>query len=335
MKKYFLLLVAACSALACSRENEDLVLPTNPADFPLQLVLDSDEEGAFEDSDETEMAFTFTDRFDPTGKELGGVLKTLSSPVKVSCQITDLEGFSTINEYILGLTAYYEIDDCTTSEDNNLDLDLAVDYTTGVFSFTFPAQVEEVKIAFELNDALFDDGVQNDDRGFSVEVLGIENAMEEVVINTDQSFEHKVLDDEYIFGEYALEFTEENFTKLKELFGGVNADIANTAFNEVEAVEFEFSLEELAVKVVLIETEMVTECGDTEEENVAYEVEGEYESLTEDDVNGEIEFVVALEDESGAVEEISFSGTFSISGDDLQLTLETEDAAAVTLILKK
>lgn len=330
MKKIALYSLAALLTLACSRENGDIVTPTAPKDLPLQMVLDADEAGEFEDSDEVEMEFTFTDRFDPTGKEPGGVLVTLDIPVVVNCQIKDAEGFENLSDYILDITAFYEFDDCTEE-----DVDLTYDLSSGAFSFTFPADVEAVKIAFEVSEDLFDDDVLNDDRGFVVEVLGLENASNNVVINTDTEFEFKVLDDELVFGAYQLALNEANYASLLSLFAGINEDIDATAFADLDAIEVEINHEEIGMKVILTETEMVEECGETEEENIEFEIEGEFEELTDDDTAGDIEFIVEIEQEDGSVEEVAFAGSFEVDGNTLTLTLENEDEVEFTLILEK
>ncbi len=304
---------------ACSKENKDVVTPTSPEDMPVQIVLDADEDGNVEDDDKATMAFTFTDRMDPTGEEIGGITPTLSQPATITCMIKDPEGFSNLGDYILDIKALYEIDDCTEA-----DITVTYDLSTGEFSFEFPAGVEEVEVEFELDDALFDDDVVSDDRGFVVEVLGLSNTSDKVVINTDTEFEYKVLDDELIFGEYELDLTQQNLNMLKTLFGAVNEDLADLDLTDIDAFEMEVSLEDIEFKTVLIEEE-ADECDPADFGNVEVSVEGEFEELTDDELTGEIEFIVELEADNGAVEEFTYKGSFEINGDDLILTLECED----------
>jgi len=321
MKLKNIAIVAVVLLAACTKENKDVVKPTAPKDLPLQIILDEDEAAEIEDEDKTEMVFTFTDRYKGSENEPGGFTPTLTQGVRVNCKIVDPEGFSTLTDYITGISAYYEIDDCT-----NQDVDVQVNLSTGEFSVEFPAEVEELIVEFELNDGLFDDNTLNgDDRGFKVQVVGLSATHEPVVINTNVEFEHVVLDDEKIFGEYELELNQSNFDNFKKLFGDLDEDIAAVLFNKIDAIELEISTEDFEVKIITTDTEQVTECGTIETVNIEFEVEGELEELTDDDVQGELEFIVELEDDKGFVEEITFKGEFTISGDSLSLTLESED----------
>ncbi|WP_417590316.1 hypothetical protein [Owenweeksia hongkongensis] len=319
MKKIIYSSLMLAILAACSKENKDVVTPTSPEDMPIQIVLDADEDGNVEDDDKATMAFTFTDRMDPTGEEIGGITPTLSQPATITCMIKDPEGFGNLGDYILDIKALYEVDDCTEA-----DITVTYDLSTGEFSFEFPAGVEEVEVEFELNDALFDDDVVSDDRGFVVEVLGLSNTSEKVVINTDTEFEYKVLDDELIFGEYELDLTQQNLDMLKTLFGAVNEDLADLDLADIDAFEMEVSLEDIEFKTVLIEEE-ADECDPADFSNVEVSVEGEFEELTDDELTGDIEFIVELEADNGAVEEFTYEGSFEINGDDLILTLECED----------
>lgn len=331
MKKAIYSLLALGALAACSKETKDVVKPRSAEDMPIQIILDEDEDGNVEDDDKAKMAFTFTDRIDPTGKELGGITPSLSQPATISCLIKDPEGFSNLADYILDIKAVYEVDDCTEE-----DITVTFDLSTGEVSFDFPAGVEEVEVEFELDDTFFDDDVVSDDRGFVVEVLGLSNTSENVVINTDTEFEYKVLDDELIFGEYELELTQENLDRLKTLFAEVNEDLADLSLADIDAFEMEVSLEEIEFKTVLIEEE-ADECDPTDFDNVEVSVEGEFEELTDDEQTGDVEFVVELEDENGFVEEFTYKGSFEINGDDMTLTLECEDleTGEVTLSFKR
>ncbi len=331
MKKLAYSALACLALVGCTKENKDVVMATSPENLPLQIVLDADEDGNVEDDDKAEIAFTFTDKIDPTGVELGGITQTLSAPVLVKCQITDIEGFDNLADYIKEIKAVYEIDDCT-----EMDVDVTANLNTGEFSFYFPAGVEELVIEVELDEDLFDDDAVSEDRGFVVEVLGIEAASENVVINTATKFEYKVLDDELIFGEYELELNDDNLAKVKELFAGVNEDLAETLIAAIDAIEMEVSLEDVEFKIVLVEEEE-DECEAGEFDNVEIEIEGELEELTDDALSGEIEFVVEVEEDNGAVEEFTFEGEFEINGEELTLTLSCEDLEVeeVTLVLAK
>ncbi len=330
MKIPFYSIVACLMLAACTKENDDVVKPISPDDMPLQIVLDEDKVAELEDEDKTEMVFTFTSRFDASGAELGGITKTMNNGAWVDCKIAEIEGFNSIDSYIKGITAYFEVDECTTQE-----VQTNVDLNTGLFSIEFPANVEELVVEFELDETLFDDGVQNtDSRGFKVEIIGLRDVSEAVVITTTVAFEHLVLDDEVIYGEYELVQNSANFDNFKSLFESLNEDIEALSFADIDKIELAIGAEEIELKLVTTATEDVTECGNTETVNIEIEIEGEFEDLTDHDFNGELEFVVEVEDDEGFIEEVVFKGTFTRNGDSLTLILESEDAGVGPITLE-
>ncbi|NJO03594.1 MAG: hypothetical protein HC880_19635 [Bacteroidia bacterium] len=111
---------------------------------------------------------------------------------------------------------------------------------------------------------------------------------------------------------------------FKALFGLVNEDIANLSADDVEEIIFEFGALELTIEVVLKEEEEVSECGETEMENIVIEIEGEYEELTDDDLAGDIEFVGEVENDDETVSEFTYAGAFGIENGVLTLTLQGE-----------
>jgi len=113
---------------------------------------------------------------------LGGAIIPLEQDVTVQFAITGFEGFSQLSDYIKGAEAFYEIDDCTTSQDQGKDLDLQFDVATDTGSVTFPAGVEEIEIEFETDESLFDDAVFNtDERSVTIQLTGISNNNNKVV----------------------------------------------------------------------------------------------------------------------------------------------------------
>ncbi|GAB4412382.1 MAG: hypothetical protein OHK0039_18340 [Bacteroidia bacterium] len=327
--------------VGCDRLNDGVIYPIDLDDYPQVLRFDDDGDGDIEDGDKVEIVLSLLDRRDPEGEELGGTTVPLTADATVTFQVVDAEGFDNLGDYLLDWSAYYEIDDCTTSDDAGIDLGLAFDIATGIGSVRFPKDVEEVIVEFELSDARFDDDVVNGDgRGFKVVLLEIASAGgESVAVNPDLEFEYVVLDDELIFGKWALDTGDPaQFAAFVALFGLVDEDIAALTAAEVDEIEIEFKYAEVGVVVVLKEEETVEECGDIEVVNVEIEVEGEYEELTDDDLEGDIEFAESIEQEDGSEIEFVYAGTFKIEGNQLTLTLEGEyddNSTEQTLVLTR
>lgn len=306
---------------SCDKRNAGVVEPIDPNNLPQVILFDEEEAGELENSDETSFTLKLLDRIDPTGEELGGKIIPLTSDVTVNFEITEFEGFDNIADYILGASAQYEIDDC-----NDGEVAITFNTTTGVGSVTFPAGVEEVEVNFELNDALFDDDEVNEDsRGFKVKITGLTNATN-VVANTELEFEHIVLDDDVIFGEWSFDIAD--LENLKDIFGDANEDIADLEEDDINEIKIEFGLTGFEIKIELVETEL-DDCG--EEENIEIEIEAEYNDLTDDATSGDISFIIEKENEDGSVEELEYSGTFEINNGVLTITLEDGKSFSVYL----
>ena len=340
--RHSLLLMLSMAVLAtCSKRDEDLVEPLSLEAYPQVIFPDDEGDGDVEDGDKVGIKLTLLDRVDPTGDELGGLIIPLEEDVTVNFVIKDPEGFSNLGEYFLEWIAFYEIDDCTTSEDLDEDLNLTFNANTGEGSVTFPRDVEEIEIEFELTEDLFDDDEFNEDgRGFVFQLTGVESGGESVKVNTDLEFEYEVLDDEGIFGEWELDIDDaEQFENFKNLFGLVDGDIAELEAEDVDEIVIEFKYDELSVLVVLVEEELVEECGESEMENVEIEIEMDYDDLTDDALSGEASFEGEIEFEDGSVGEFEYGGEFSIDGDQLTITLEgeydDESTDVITLVLSK
>ena len=323
--KYALIPLLALILLGgCGRRDQDVIYPVAADDLPQILLFDDEGDGDTEDSDEIEITLTLADRVDPSGDDLRGTVVPLTEAVTVAFQVEDIAGIATLGDYILDWSAYYEIDDCTTSDDEGIDLGLSFDPVSGAGSVTFPAGIEEMVLAFEVREDLLDDDVFNaEGRGFTVVMTGLTTGSEAVVFNPDLTFTYQVLDDEGIYGKWELDpGNATEWAAFQTLFGLVSPDIAALSPAEVDAIELEFAYDALAVVVVLVETETVTECGESEEENLEIEIEAEYDDLTDDALEGELALIVEVEQADGTIEEAEYAGSFTITGSSLALTLE-------------
>ncbi|WP_207420105.1 hypothetical protein [Desertivirga brevis] len=332
-------MLLACSA--CDKQNDNLVSPLVEGDFPQILLLSDEGDGGLEDEDKFSFKITLADRVDPDREELGGKVIPLKEDVTVSFEVTDLKGFNTLSSYIKDAKAFYEIDDCTTSEDQDIDLKLVFDKNTGKGSVTFPAGVEEIEVEFETDEELFDDKVFNtNSRGLEIKLSGLKAGNEKVVVNTSNTFEYKVLDDEGIYGGYELDIKDPaEFQKFLSLFGLVNEDIRKLSVNDVKEIEIEFEYGELKAVVVLKETEEVDDCGEKEIKNKEIEIEADLEEIEDDKLEGDLELEGEVEQENGQEKEFSYKGSFKLVGKVLTLTLKGEyddiETEEVSLKLEK
>lgn len=320
---------------ACDKKNDDLVLPLK--DFPQVIKFDDEGDGGLEDEDNFSFTLTLNDKADPSGKELGGTVVPLKQNATVHFEIKDLEGFENIADYIKGWKAFYEIDDCTESD----DLPMEFDPVTGKGSVQFPASVAEIEIEFETDDSFFDDDIVNEEeRSLTIVFTDIEAGTENVVVNPASEFKYEVLDDEMIHGEWELDHEDpEMFTKFKSLFGMLSDDIAELNADDVDKIEISIEYNEINVLIELKETETVTECGETEEVNKTIEIETEIEELSTLASEGDIEFVGEIEQDNGIIKEFAYKGAFTITGNSLELTLQGEyddnETEETTLLLEK
>ncbi|RNI30501.1 hypothetical protein [Rufibacter latericius] len=330
-----------CTLSACDEKDEDVVTPLMGIAYP-QVVLFSDEgDGGLEDEDKFSFKITLADRVDPAGEDLGGKVVPLEKEVTVHFQITGTEGFTQLSDYIKDWTAFYEIDDCTTSEDQNIDLDLTFDPATGLGSVRFPAGVDEIEVEFETNEGLFEDDTFNSQgRGLVLKLIGLHGNSQNVVANTTSEFEYKVLDDEGVYGEWELDVEDASeFQNFKSLFGLISADIKDLKAEDVEEITIAFGYGEWKAEVKLQETEMIEECGKGKAENKVIELEAEFEELEDDKPEGKVEFAESIEQENGSEVDFTYAGTFQVIGKKLTLTLKGEyddsETSALTLHLKK
>lgn len=335
--------ILVCIALfaACDKENADLVHPLSTAEFPQVVILADEGDGDLEDEDKFSFKITLADRSDPTGKEPGGKVIPLEEDVTVQFAITGFEGFDRLQDYLLGGEAFYDIDDCTTSEDEGIDLNLQFNPATGTGSVRFPKGVEEIEIELETDPSRFDDNIFNtDERSLSIQLTGVSGDAKKVTVNKSAAFTFHVQDDEGIYGEWELDVDDETaFAKFKSLFGLINEDISELAADDVEEITLSFEYEEVKATIVLKETEIVDDCGAPSEENKVIEVEAKIEDIDDGDLEGDVEFGETLELDNGSFREFVYKGSFAITGGQLQLTLEGEfgddTTDEITLVLDK
>ncbi|WP_276485119.1 hypothetical protein [Paraflavitalea pollutisoli] len=342
MKRSWLyIMLAAFFAPACDKENDDLVTPLSANAFPQIVVFDDEGDGGLEDEDAFSFKLTLLDRNDSTGKEPAGRIIPLKEAVTVNFKVIDFQGFSKIADYIKAVKALYEIDDCTTSEDKGIDVPVQFDVTTGIGSVSFPAGVEEVEVEFEVDEDLFDDKLFNTKkRELTFQLTGITGNNTQVQANKTAAFNYSIQDDEGIYGEWEVDHKNAaEFARFKALFGLVNEDIKNLQASEVDEIAVEFEYGEVKVVVKLVEEEDVEECGSVERKNKEIEIEASIEDLTDDELEGDVEFGEKLELDNSSIAEFVYKGTFKVTGKKLVIVLkgelDDEETSKVTLTLEK
>lgn len=320
---YFLSIVLLA---ACSKRDKDITLPIDLNQRPLQLILDESESGVLEDDDKIELEFTFIDQLDTTGNSLEGQKYGHHSNLRVTADLTDQNGFNDFSSLITGVGAYYDIDDCSTSEDLNIDLNPTIDFTSQTISFDIPAGQTEIKFVLEIDPTVFDNDLIDSDRGFSVSISNIEGngAGASVKYVKDQAWEVKILDDEAIYGAWAYDHNDPSLTNFLTLFGNFNEDLSGLTAADIDEIEFEVELDEVKVKIVLVETIIITECGTSEEVNKEIEIEFDLDDLS-DALIGEMLLITEVEDPSGKIEEYEVSATFNIGASELSITFTFEN----------
>ncbi len=323
----FLILALA----ACDRKNDDLVDPRKPEDFPLVIVLSDEGDGDLEDNDEIGINLEILPLWDAATRSVDGKVTPPKTDVTVSFKVIDPKGFSNLSDYITGGKALYEIDDCTTSEDENINLNFTWDAAAGTGSFRWPAGVAEVEVVFEVKDDFFDDAaLSSEDRGFTFQITSVQGAGDAVKVNTDLSFEYQVLDEEGVFGSWELDASDSVvFADFLALFTPLNKDLEGLTADKVDKIEISFEYDKMEVKVELVETEE-DECDPTEQVPLEIEIEGDYAIDLDDLFNtlmADLELEGSFEDDNDNEVEFVLKGKFEINMADpseMTLTLEGE-----------
>ncbi len=330
LKTTFTLIAVLAVLVSCDRKEDDVIDPRLPEDFPIVIILSDELDGDYEDNDEVGIGLEILPVWDPVSRSIDGIIPTPGSDLRVHFEVFDPQDFSSLGDYITGGFAVYEIDDCTDSSDEDIDLDFTFDSSTGAGSFIWPAGVAELEVVLEVNDALFDDDAVNSDlRGFSFRLTSIEGpgTGSDIKLNSDIEFQYVVLDEEVLFGEWELDQNDtEQFARFIALFGSLNEDLQDISAEDIDAIEVNFDYEKMEIKVILVETEE-DECEPGELVNLEIEIEAEY-SIDFEDLfgtdSGELEFEGEAEMNDVPLEFV-LEGSYLINADGtLTITLSGE-----------
>jgi len=322
-KKLFV--ITALSVVGMAGCYDQAIHPVTEEAFPLKVVLDVTEGGTYESEDEYGLEVTFDGGVDPVEDENGEIIAgspegtrgPFSKDITVMFKLKDAEGIVIGSEVSLSEVKYVDpADECN-------ELEAAFTFNgDGSGSFTIPQQVEKVELVFSLDDGAVDDNLVNDDdRSFVLEMTGLSGATgNEVILDINNEFEYKVLDDEDIFTEWVLDHTNPDaLSAFITLFSPVNEDLESLIADDINEIKMGFEYDEVKIVVELVETEMEEECGEIEEKNLEIEIEGEFEV---EDGAIEIDFENADEDE------FAYEGSYTVTQGDpnlLGITLSGED----------
>jgi hypothetical protein len=342
LKKLIVPALAAITFLsACDKKNSELVEPLTSEEFPQVIRFDDAAGGELEDNDNFSFTLTLNERVDPGGNELSGTVVPLSQDVTVSFEVDEASGIDDLAAFVKDVKAFYEIDDCTNSDDAGIDLNLQFDPSTGKGSVRFPKDVQEIEIEFETDEEYLDDDILNDEpRTIAFRLTGVSSADATITYNPSLEFVFEVLDNEGIAGEWELDHEDdESLSNLRSLFGIINEEIGSVAKNDIDKVEFKIEYDEVTLVIELNETESIEECGETEVVNKLIELEAEIDEIDFLNNDGELEFTGEVEQQDGTLKEFTYKGSFQIVDDELLLTLTGEfgddETDEITLILKR
>lgn len=285
MKKIFYFL-SFISIIACSKRDEDVTEITNPQDFPKVIMLSDEFDADNEDNDAVGIAMEMLPIWSESNPNVDGEVLAPSETVRVFFKVFDYEGPGEINNYILGGKAFYEIDDCTTSEDENIELNFVWNADTKEGFFDWPAGISSIEVEFEVDPLHFDDDAVNEGgRGFSFQLTSIQTNDSRVKLQAAPEFRYHVIDEEGIFSSFDFDFNNPiSFEAFKSFFGNFDSDINDLEASAIDAIEFSFDHEKLEMTITLIETEE-DECDATEIVNKEIQVELEYDFDFEDLIN--------------------------------------------------
>lgn len=266
MKKKLYKIVVALSAFAIiSCADNDLSVKPNDDNFPLQLIVDTDEGGDLADAEDFGLEIKFADFI--------GDLPTETITLSYEIEGEDsFEGEVEIDEVIYEV----EVDDCTFERE--LDFDNEAKTITITADEDLGSLPEAFEVVFKLP------GNDDTEGGFKFTITSVQSTNASITIGEPSEFEYEVLDNE-VAGEWVWEFeTEEEFKEFKETFEVISPDLAELSFDDileddgVRAIVAQFEFGEMKFEIELAEEEEVCEDGETETDNKQIEIEAEYEA---------------------------------------------------------
>lgn len=306
----FILMATVFTSIRCADNQLDIV--PNDGEFPLQLIVDTDEGGDLADAEDYGLEIAFADY-------LGEL------PTETIILTYELEGEDSFNDAVEIDKVVYEIE----LEDCTFERELDFDSNAKTITISKDADLETLPESFEVIFTL--PAASDTQGGFTFKILNIESSNTNITVGEPSEFVYEVLDNE-LAGEWVWELEgEEDFEKFKSVFGTISADIEDLSYADileddgVRSIRIQFEYGEMKFEIELDETEEICEDGENENENKQLELEAEYEAE-----DGEVELTGShfiLGDDGEIADELDFIVEADYSLDEVN--------GIITLTIKK
>lgn len=248
--------------------DNDLDVYPNDENFPLQLVLDTDEGADLPNAEDYALEVAFADHIE----DMPGQALTLHYAIE------DLEGDMAGHVVIDKIIYEYEDDDCVFERE--LEFTAEGDGTSGTITVHVDNDLKTVPESFEIVFTL--PGEDNTEGSFSFTLSELSGG-NKVILGAPLTFEYEVLDTE-VAGEWKMEIaSEQDFEQFKAVFGPISPSLEKLSFEDITGeVTAEFEFGEMKFVVELAAEEEVTTCEDgemeTEIEHLEIEIEADYDA---------------------------------------------------------
>ena len=257
------LLLSAFALIRCAY-NELSVSPKD-SNFPLQLIVDTDEGGDVADAEDYSVEIKFADFIGELPTE------TITLSYELEGEVSFADGVK-IDKIVYEV----EVDDCTYERELDFDpIAKTITLSKDVDSETLP---EAFEVVFELP------GADDTEGGFTFTLTSIQSANSNIVVGEPSKFEYEVLDNE-LAGEWIWELTsEEDLEDFKDVFGVISPELMDLAYEDileddgVRIIKLEFEFSEMKFEIELAEEEEFCEEGEIETDNKQLEIEAEWEA---------------------------------------------------------
>lgn len=305
--KIYKLVLIGSLFLAVSCADNALDVTPKDANFPFQLILDTDEGGDLADAEDYGIEIKFADYLGNLPSET----ITLSYAIEAE---DSFEGIVEIDKVVYEV----EIDDCV------YERELAFDPIAKTITVVQDQDLESLPESFEVIVLL--PGADDTEGGFSFTITSIQSSNTNIVVGEPSTFDYEVVDND-VAGEWIWELTSaDDFESFKEVFAIVSPDLAELNFEDiledegVRTIRVQFEYGEMKFELELAEEEEICEDGELDTENKQLEIEAEYDAedgelvlegsrlvLNEDDgeIEDELDFIVEasyeIDEESGHI----------------------------------
>lgn len=264
-KKLYQTIIALTAITLVNCADNELSVTPNDTNFPLQVIVDTDEGGDLADAEDYGLEIKFADFIG----DLPGETVTLNYEIEGEDSFAD-------NVEIDEIIYEVKIDDCT------YERELEFDPVAKTITISKDEDLGTLPEAFELVFTL--PGADDTEGGFSFKITGVQSSNTNIVVGEPSEFEYEVLDNE-LAGEWIWELTsEEDLEDFKDVFGVISPELMALAYEDileddgVHIIKLEFEFGEMKFEIELAEEEEICEEGELETKNKQLEIEAEWEA---------------------------------------------------------